>query len=79
MTEISAAALDRRVTVPATGDEIERLAALNPKSAAKVVSRLLEAHRREFWQPDPATLAALKRAGEDIEDRLEGIGMEVAA
>jgi magnesium chelatase subunit H len=57
----------------------ERLAALNPKSAAKVVSRLLEAHRREFWRPDAATLAALKRAGEDIEDRLEGIGMEVAA
>jgi magnesium chelatase subunit H len=57
----------------------DRLAALNPKSAAKVVSRLLEAHRREFWRPDAATLAALKRAGEDIEDRLEGIGMEVAA
>jgi magnesium chelatase subunit H len=57
----------------------ERLAALNPKSAAKVVSRLLEAHRREFWRPDAATLAALQRAGEDIEDRLEGISMEVAA
>jgi magnesium chelatase subunit H len=57
----------------------ERLAALNPKAAAKVVSRLLEAHRREFWSPDAATLEALQRAGEDLEDRLEGIGMEVAA
>ncbi len=57
----------------------ERLAALNPKAAAKVVSRLLEAHRRDFWKPDAATLDALQRAGEDLEDRLEGIGMEVAA
>jgi len=57
----------------------ERLAALNPKSAAKVVNRLLEAHRREFWRPDSLTLEALRRAGEDLEDRLEGIAMEVAA
>jgi magnesium chelatase subunit H len=57
----------------------ERLAALNPKAAAKVVSRLLEASRREFWRPDAQTLEALQRAGEELEDRLEGIGMEVAA
>jgi magnesium chelatase subunit H len=59
----------------------QRLADLNPKAAAKVVHRLLEAHRRDFWKPDAATLEALERAGEELEDRLEGIDtrMEVAA
>ena len=45
----------------------------------KVVNRLLEAQRRDFWSPDAETLAALERAGEELEDRLEGIGVEVAA
>jgi magnesium chelatase subunit H len=59
----------------------ERLAKLNPASAAKVASRLIEAHDRNYWTPDDATLEALRRAGEEIEDRLEGIGpgMEMAA
>lgn len=57
----------------------DRLAALNPKAAVKVVNRLLEAQRREFWSPDAETLAALQRAGEELEDRLEGIGVEAAA
>ena len=57
----------------------DRLAALNPKAAMKVVNRLLEAQRRDFWSPDAETLAALERAGEELEDRLEGIGVEVAA
>lgn len=57
----------------------ERLAALNPKAAVKVVNRLLEAQRRDFWSPDAETLAALQKAGEDLEDRLEGIGVEAAA
>ena len=57
----------------------QRLADLNPKAAAKVVNRLLEAHRRDYWKPDAATLEALERAGEELEDKLEGIGMEVAA
>jgi magnesium chelatase subunit H len=56
-----------------------RLAELNPKAAAKVVHRLLEAHRRDYWRPDSATLEALEKAGEELEDRLEGITMEVAA
>ena len=51
----------------------ERLAALNPTASAKVANRLLEAHERNYWQPDEATLAALRRAGEELEDRLEGI------
>jgi magnesium chelatase subunit H len=57
----------------------QRLANLNPKAAAKMVNRLVEAHRRDFWKPDAETLEALERAGEELEDKLEGIGMEVAA
>jgi len=56
-----------------------RLAALNPKAAVKLANRLLEAQRREFWNPDAETLAALERASEDLEDRLEGISVEAAA
>jgi magnesium chelatase subunit H len=55
------------------------LADLNVTATTKVVARLLEAHRRDYWKPDAATLAALERAGEELEDKLEGIGMEVAA
>jgi magnesium chelatase subunit H len=51
----------------------ERLATLNPAASAKVAQRLLEAHRRAYWHPDDETLAALERAGEELEDRLEGV------
>jgi magnesium chelatase subunit H len=44
-----------------------------------MASRLIEAHERNYWTPDDETLEALRRAGEEIEDRLEGIGMEMAA
>ena len=57
----------------------ERLAKLNPTASAKVASRLLEAHERKYWQPDEATLAALRRAGEELEDRLEGVMVKEAA
>jgi magnesium chelatase subunit H len=62
----------------------ERLANLNPTASAKVANRLMEAHDRGYWQPDADTLAALKGAQEELEDRLEGVGtgvarMEVAA
>jgi magnesium chelatase subunit H len=51
----------------------ERLARLNPAASAKVASRLLEASERQYWKPDAAMLDALRRAGEELEDRLEGI------
>jgi magnesium chelatase subunit H len=51
----------------------ERMARLNPTASAKVATRLLEATQRQFWQPDDAMLDALKRAGEELEDRLEGV------
>ncbi len=57
----------------------ERLAQLNPTASAKVANRLLEAHERKYWQPDANVLEALRRAGEELEDRLEGIGVEAAA
>jgi magnesium chelatase subunit H len=61
-------------------DEMRRrLAALNPAASAKVASRLLEAHERQYWSPDPDTLAALERAGEELEDALEGITGVAAA
>ncbi|WP_006786588.1 magnesium chelatase subunit H [Thiorhodospira sibirica] len=54
----------------------ERMAALNPTASAKVVNRLIEAHERQYWTPDPAMLEALRQAGEELEDRLEGITPE---
>jgi magnesium chelatase subunit H len=38
----------------------ERLAALNPTASAKVANRLIEAHERNYWQPDAETLEALR-------------------
>jgi magnesium chelatase subunit H len=57
----------------------ERLAFLNPKASAKVANRLLEAHERRYWSPDAATLEALRGAGMELEDRLEGIVEGMAA
>jgi magnesium chelatase subunit H len=57
----------------------ERLAKLNPTASVKMAHRLLEACDRQYWHPDDATLDALRHAGEELEDRLEGITEEVAA
>lgn len=51
----------------------ERMSSLNPTASARVAGRLIEAHRRGFWSPDAATRAALDRAEEELEDRLEGV------
>ncbi|MGG5811064.1 magnesium chelatase subunit H [Falsiroseomonas sp. CW058] len=56
-----------------------RLAALNPAASAKIANRLIEAHERRYWQPSDDMLEALRRAGDELEDRLEGIGTEMAA
>lgn len=56
-----------------------RLAELNPLASSKVANRLIEAHERNYWTPDAATLEALYKAGEELEDRAEGVGLEVAA
>jgi magnesium chelatase subunit H len=57
----------------------ERLAALNPTASVKIANRLIEAHERNYWSPGDAMRAALQRAGEELEDRLEGLGLEAAA
>ncbi|MEM9210561.1 MAG: magnesium chelatase subunit H [Pseudomonadota bacterium] len=50
-----------------------RLAELNPAASAKMANRLLEAHERDYWQPDDETLEALRAGAEELEDRLEGV------
>jgi len=57
----------------------ERLGQLNAAATAKVANRLIEAHERKYWQPDEATLEALRQAGNELEDRLEGIPSRMAA
>jgi len=57
----------------------ERLASLNPVASARVAHRLLEASERRYWNPDEQMLEALRRAGDELEDRLEGAGVEMAA
>jgi magnesium chelatase subunit H len=56
-----------------------RLAALNPKASAKIANRLIEAHDRKYWSPDADTLQTLLLASEELEDKLEGIGLEAVA
>jgi magnesium chelatase subunit H len=56
----------------------QRLADLNPTASARVASRLLEAHERQYWTPDESMLEALQRAGDELEDRLEGVVEGVA-
>ncbi|MEL6373919.1 MAG: magnesium chelatase subunit H [Pseudomonadota bacterium] len=56
-----------------------RLAKLNPAASAKLANRLIEAEARNYWQPDEATLAALREAGDELEDHLEGISSEALA
>ena len=50
-----------------------RLSELNPAASAKVANRLIEAHSRKYWDPDQETLDALREAGDELEDRLEGV------
>ncbi len=50
-----------------------RLAALNPAASARMANRLLEAHDRNYWTPDEATLAALRNGADELEDILEGV------
>jgi magnesium chelatase subunit H len=50
-----------------------RMAKLNPTASAKIANRLIEAHERNFWSPDAATLDRLRQASDELEDRLEGV------
>ena len=57
----------------------ERMAKLNPTASAKVANRLLEAHERAYWNPEPKVLEELRQAGDELEDRLEGAFQRAAA
>ncbi len=57
----------------------ERLAKLNPTASAKIANRLIEATNVNTGRPTKRKLEALRHAGEELEDRLEGIGVGVAA
>ncbi len=52
---------------------LDRLRDLNPHSAHSLVSRLLEANGRGYWEADPATLAKLRDISRSLEDQLEGV------
>ena len=56
-----------------------RLAELNPTATLKIANRLIEAHERRYWSPDRSVIEMLRRAGEDLEDRLEGLHTGIAA
>ncbi len=56
----------------------DRIAAMNPRAAAKVANRLIEASDRNYWSPDAATLAALQAASDAAEDILEGVTQQAA-
>lgn len=51
----------------------ERLASLNPRASVRMANRMIEAHERRYWTPDAETLAALRQASAELEDRLEGL------
>jgi len=57
----------------------DRIARLNPTASAKIANRLIEAQERRYWNPSADVLAALRQAGDELEDRIEGISEGVAA
>jgi magnesium chelatase subunit H len=56
-----------------------RLSELNPAASTKMTNRIIEAHERGYWTADRETLAALRDAGDELEDRLEGVAPGIAA
>ncbi|MFK7894009.1 MAG: magnesium chelatase subunit H, partial [Granulosicoccus sp.] len=56
----------------------DRLAELNPTASARMAHRLLEASERNYWSPSEEVLQALQEAGDELEDRLEGVVAGVA-
>ena len=52
---------------------LARLRSLNPNSAHSLVSRLLEAHGRGYWNADADVLVRLSEIVSALEDELEGV------
>ncbi|MGB6170230.1 MAG: magnesium chelatase subunit H [Geitlerinemataceae cyanobacterium] len=51
----------------------DRLMNLNPHSFRKVVSTLLEANGRGYWETNDSNLQMLRELYQEVEDRIEGI------
>lgn len=52
---------------------LDRLRSLNPHSAHALVSRLLEANGRGYWETDPEMLSRLQEIAGELEDQIEGV------
>jgi magnesium chelatase subunit H len=52
---------------------LDRLRTLNPHSAHSLVSRLLEAHGRGYWDADLSLVDKLREISGSLEDQLEGV------
>jgi magnesium chelatase subunit H len=52
---------------------LERLSAVNPHAAHGLVSRLLEAEGRGFWEADSEVIDRLREIASGLEDRIEGV------
>ena len=50
-----------------------RIGDMNPTASLRMANRLLEAHEREYWNPDQETLEALRQGALELEDQCEGI------
>lgn len=52
---------------------LDRMRSLNPHSAHSLVSRLLEANSRGYWETTPEMLSRLHEIAVELEDQLEGV------
>ena len=52
---------------------LDRLRSLNPHSAQALVTRLLEAHGRGYWDADEETLEKLRDISSSLDDQIEGV------
>lgn len=52
---------------------LDRLRSLNPHSAQALVTRLLEAHGRGYWDADEGTLEKLRDISSSLDDQIEGV------
>lgn len=52
---------------------LDRLRSLNPHSTYSLIGRLMEAHSRGYWDPQPDDLNRLREISSHLEDQLEGV------
>jgi magnesium chelatase subunit H len=52
---------------------LQRLKSLNPHSAHSLISRLLEAHTRGYWDANVEVIDQLRELIGNLEDHIEGV------